>query len=145
MKILGIDYGKKRIGLAISDSLQILATPMPTLEVKSISDAISKLQNIIRSQNAKRVIIGLPLGSKGDETQQSIKVRYFANALKASNGSEIEFWNESLSTKRAEEGKQKRTVRMRKNIDSEAARIILQEYLDHKQEENNNKGPKVSL
>ena len=67
MKILGIDYGEKRIGLAISDELAVIAKPIKTLKVKSFADAVSKLQRIIKRQKIDLVIIGLPLSSKNEE------------------------------------------------------------------------------
>ena len=133
MRTLAIDYGEKRIGLAVSDELHIIAKPMSTLKVKSLSDAVSKIQRIAKSQGIDKIVIGLPLGSKGGETKQSIQTRYFANALESTNGTEIEFWNESFSTQQAKSLPNK-TSSKKKNPDSEAARIILQEFLDSKNE-----------
>lgn len=130
MKVLGIDYGQKRIGLALSDELNLIASPLPTLKVKSLADAVSKVHRITDKQSIKHVVIGLPLGPKREETQQSIRTRYFANSLKNANGTEIHFWNESHTSndaKKSNSGK-----RTNKNLDSEAARIILQEFLDSK-------------
>jgi putative Holliday junction resolvase len=135
MRTLAIDYGEKRVGLAISDELNIIAKPMSILKVSSLSDAISKIHRIIKSQGIDKVIIGLPLGPKGAETKQSIQTRYFANSLKDTNSAAIEFWNESFSTQQAEQySSTTRSSRKKKNPDSEAARIILQEYLDTQNE-----------
>jgi len=133
MKILGIDYGEKRIGLALSDEIGIIASPIPTLKVKSISDAVSKIYRIAKRQNVNKIILGLPLNSKGDETKQSIQTRYFADSLKSTNGVDIEFRNEAYSTKQARKSIRKGSKK--KNLDSEAARIILQEYLDSKNQQ----------
>jgi putative Holliday junction resolvase len=133
MRILSIDYGEKRIGLAISDELNIIAKPMPTLKVNSLSDSVNKIQRIIKSQGIDTAVIGLPLNSKGGETKQSIQTRYFADALKSTNGAEIEFWNESFSTQQAESPAGMTSFK-KKNPDSEAARIILQEFLDSQNE-----------
>ncbi len=137
MKILAIDYGEKRIGLAISDELGIIASPMPVLKVFSLADAIQKIHRIIKTQGVEKVVIGLALGPKREETQQSIQTRYFAESLKNTNGIEIDFWNESFSTNEAIKSEGINTTRKRKNLDSEAARIILQEYLDSKREMSN--------
>lgn len=134
MRILGIDYGEKRIGLAISDESELIASPMTSLKVKSFADAVAKVQRIAKTQNVAAILIGLPLGSKGEETKQSIQVRYFADALKMTNGNKIEFWNESFSTKEASNSTQWGTSRKKKNLDSEVARIILQEYMDYRRE-----------
>lgn len=133
MKYLGVDYGEKRIGLAISDETGLIASPMPVLKVKSLPDAVKKLQRIVKNQNVDKLIIGLPLNQKGGETQQSIKTRYFAQAFENTNGTEVEFWNESYTSAQAKKTSTKGTSRKRKNLDSEAARIILQEYLDSQQ------------
>ena len=134
MKILSIDYGEKRVGLALSDETQTIASPLPTLKVKSLADAVSKTQQMISSQKIEKVLIGLPLGPNREETQQSIKTRYFGDALGRSNGMKPEYWNESLSTQEANKSKRLGTKRKKRNLDSEAARIILQEYLDFKKE-----------
>ena len=134
MKKLGIDYGQKRIGLAISDELETFATPLLALKVKSFADALTKLQRIIKRLKVDEIIIGLPLSMKGNETKQSIQTRYFANALKSTNGSRIKFRNESFSTKEAEQNLKKSSKKSKEKKDSEAARIILQEYLDSKKD-----------
>ncbi|MDD3647459.1 MAG: Holliday junction resolvase RuvX [Candidatus Dojkabacteria bacterium] len=136
MKTLGIDYGDKRIGLAMSDDTGVLASPLPTLKVQSLADSVAKIQRIIKNQKVAKVVLGLPLGPKREETQKSIQIRYFADALKTTNGAQVEFWNEYYSTKSAMQNLPGGTKRKRKNLDSEAARIILQEYLD------NQKNPK---
>jgi putative Holliday junction resolvase len=130
MKLLGIDYGKKRIGLAISDDTGQIAKALSPLKVNSVSDAVAKVHRITSSQKVKRIIVGLPLGTRGNETQQSIKTRYFADALKNTNGVAVEYWNEAFTTSSAAKhiGRGKKTKK--KKLDSEAARIILQEYLD---------------
>jgi putative Holliday junction resolvase len=135
MKILGIDYGEKRIGLAISDNKSIIAKALPPLKVTSVSDAVAKVQRMVETQGVKRIIIGLPLGRQGNETQQSIKTRYFADALRNTNGIQVEYWNEAFSTSQALTKVGRSKKKQKKKLDSEAARIILQEYLDFQNEE----------
>jgi putative Holliday junction resolvase len=134
MKAFAIDYGSKRLGLAISDATGLVARAMPTLKVKNFADAVSKILEIIKKQGADIVVIGLPLSEKREETQESIQVRYFAQSLEITNGIEIVFWNESFSTQQARASLKNGTKRKKANIDSEAARIILQEYLDYKRD-----------
>ena len=129
-----MDYGQKRIGLAISDDFKTFAIPLPVLKVKSFSDAISKLQRIIKSQKIDEIVIGLPLNTKGNETKQSIQTRYFSNALKSTNGANIIFRNELFTTKEAEQNLKNYSPKIKENKDSEAARILLQEYLDSKKD-----------
>jgi len=107
---------------------------MLSLKVKSFADAVSKVQRVAQTQSVSAIVVGLTLGPKREETKQSIQIRYFANALKSTNGSEIEFWNESFSTKEAKNSTKSGTLKKKKNLDSEVARIILQEFLDYKRE-----------
>lgn len=132
MKILGLDYGEKNVGLALSDDLRVIAAPLPVLKVRSLADAVTKVHQIIRKHGVQTVVVGLALGAKREETQQSIQTRYFVDSLTRTNGVKIEFWNESFSTKQARDSSG--SIRKKKNLDSEAARIILQEYLDYKRE-----------
>ena len=132
MKVLAIDHGEKRIGLALSDPRGIIASPLPTLNIKSLVDAIEKIHRISKSQGAELILIGLPLGPNGEETQQSIKVRYFGDTLSRTNGTPVEYWNESFTTQIAQKGPSSK--KKRANFDSEAARIILQEFLDNQSE-----------
>lgn len=134
MKYLGVDYGEKRIGIAVSDEYGIIARAAQTLKVNSLAEAVSKVQRLARSHAVKRIVVGLPLGPNREETQQSIQTRYFANALKNTNGFDVEFWNEAFTTIQASlkvVGKSKK--KKLATIDSEAARILLQEYLDFRQ------------
>lgn len=128
MKILAIDYGEKNIGLAISDEKGIIARAMNDLANRSTSDAIQKIHKIANSHQVKTIVVGLPLGENGEETEQSMKTRYFARALENTDKKDVTFWDESFSTSKAEENAKQIK---KKNIHSEAARIILQEYLDH--------------
>jgi len=134
MRALGVDYGERKIGLAISDESALIATPMLSLKVSSLADAVSKIQRIAKSQDVDKIIVGLPLGPKREETKQSIQTRYFTDTLKSTDGIEIEFWNESFSTQQAKENSKSGTSRKKRNLDSEVARALLQEYLDYKRE-----------
>ena len=129
MRFLSIDHGEKKIGLAISDEKNLIASPLPFLKVISLADSISKINRIIKNQNLKAIVVGLPLSQDRGETQQSIKIRYFADSLKRSNEIEIIFWNESFTTREAETAPL--TRKKSRNLDSESARIILQEFLDN--------------
>jgi putative Holliday junction resolvase len=135
MKILGIDYGEKRIGLAISDKKGLIARPLSPLKVRSVSDAVAKVQRMLGTQGVKRIVVGLPLGRQGNETQQSIKTRYFTDALRNTSEIQVEYWNEAFSTSRATTKVGKSKKKKKKKLDSEAARIILQEYLNFQNEE----------
>jgi putative holliday junction resolvase len=115
--LLGIDYGRRRVGLAISD------------ESESIAQGIDAVLRDKQNKFFIKLIIGIPLGYNGKPTQMSNEVVEFASDLKELSGIEYVMWNETSTSEIArfnlrDTGKY--------NIDSEAARIILQEYLDFK-------------
>lgn len=121
-KYLSIDYGTKNVGLAISDDTKIFAMQLTPVRNKGSIDNILK---VIRDFDVSRIVIGLPLGSNGKETAMSKSIREFASELLFRSGVEIEYWDESYTSKFAS-----KTMRKKGSIDSESARIVLQEYLD---------------
>lgn len=127
MKILAIDHGTKRIGLAISDELGITAKALPVLKVKNEKQALQKILEIIEKENCEKILIGNPSGYANTKSAQSWIVQDFANSLKEKTSAEIIFWDESYSSQKAEENLRNRA---KKNIDSEASKLLLLEYLD---------------
>lgn len=122
MKILGIDYGSKRVGLAISDESQTLARELTILNPKEFWQQISEL---VRDEGVERIIVGLPLNMSGEATQSTRNVQDFFDELQQRLTIPIEFMDERLSSVMAEN-----LPGGRKNVDSLAAQIILQNYLD---------------
>jgi len=134
MKILGIDYGDRKIGLAISDINQKLASRFLTLENISSRKTIEEIKNIISTEEIKEIIIGLPVGLK-IESEQTQKTRDFISCLKKETDITIKKINEVFTSRMAEENLLNAGVKreeMKKIIDQEAARIILQDYLDNR-------------
>lgn len=131
-KILSIDFGSKRVGLAEADD-NLIAFAIDPITYTDYNKMLSEIITLINVEEYSKLIIGLPLGYEYKETQMSKVVRSFATDLKNQLGGayEIIFWNEVLTSEMAK----KNIQGMRKSVDSEAARIILQEYLDHKNEE----------
>lgn len=129
MKTLSIDHGEKRIGFAISDEDGYIATP---LRQRIVSTNVSDIQvtiEEINEHNPDQILVGVPLGLEGKETQQSRRISAYINKIKMLTIIPILTWNESYSSVQAKQiAKKKRT----RDIDSESARIILQEYLDFK-------------
>lgn len=122
MKILGIDYGSKRVGLAISDESHTLARE---LDIWSPTEFWEKIDALVAEQEIKRIIIGLPLNMSGEHTESTRRVQEFCDKLEEHTTIPIEYMDERLSSVMAGNlpgGK--------KNIDSLAAQIILQNYLD---------------
>jgi putative holliday junction resolvase len=134
MKILAIDHGTKKIGLAVSDETLLIAAPLDTIRPKSIDEALQTLAKIVEFHQISEIIIGIPYLSDQSDNPQSLIIKNFANKLQEYVGLNISFWDESFSSQIAEKGARKRK---RKNSDSEAARIILQEYLDYIRNEKN--------
>jgi putative Holliday junction resolvase len=134
MRMLGIDYGNKRIGLAVSDRNEKLASCFLTLENKSLESSINKIRKIIAENNIEKVIIGIPVGFKG-ESRQAKKTREFAIELKKETNLPIIEINEIFTSKMAKKNLLNAGINskeFKKNIDQEAARIILQDYLDRR-------------
>lgn len=133
-RCIGIDLGTKRVGLALSDSLNIIASPFKTLTFIDNDDLISKLSNVINDNNVKTIILGLPLNMSGVDTEQTKKVRTFKNVLAKLN-IPIFFEDERLSSVSAKKSLVMQNVKTGHNkaeIDRTAAAIILQQFLDKK-------------
>lgn len=135
-KILSIDFGLRRVGLAIADSRDSIAFSTEPIKYKNYLNLINILQQFINKEKYSIIVIGIPLGYEQKETQMSLQVRAFAEDIKKDIIQEvkIEFWNEVLTSKMAHFNLRK--SRNKSSIDSESARIILQEYLDYQIEKN---------
>lgn len=127
-KILGIDVGQRRVGLAISDDLNIIATPYKTIKR---AGAISEIKTIIVKEGIELVVVGLPLLASGDPGSQATDVELFVKELKADIDQKIEYENEFLSSVEAIEklkSSKKRNI-AKEEIDQMAAAIILESYI----------------
>jgi len=133
MRILGLDIGTKRIGVALSDPLGITAQGFVTLEREKIHDIMDHLRGIIEEQSVKEVIIGLPLNMDGSYGPQAAGAISFAESLKERLKIPVKLWDERMSTMEAERvmiaGGASRGKR-KKRIDKLAAQLILQSYLN---------------
>ncbi len=133
-RILGIDYGTQRIGLALSDPLHIIASPFQTLVYRGLEECIHSIQGIITDKEVELIVLGLPLGMKNQETEMTKQVRVFAQALEVLK-LPIQFLDERLSSISAEKSLIQQQVKTGHNkalIDQRAAAIVLQQYLDTK-------------
>jgi len=131
-RILGIDYGDSRIGLALSDSLKIIASPFRTIPNKGDDWVISKLKAIILEKKIECFVVGLPIGLKGQDTYQTKKVRVFAHTITILN-IPIHLQDERLSSISAEKSLIQQNIKTGHNkymIDQRAAAIFLQQFLD---------------
>lgn len=131
-RVLAIDYGEKRIGLAISD--KDLALPYEMIENKNLKFVIEKIDKIIKKEDIDKIIVGLPksLQGKGAKNQ---KLDYFVASLKQKTGLKIILFDERMSSKAADKFKQKGDHKETGWRDKVSAAIILQDYLDSKNNE----------
>ncbi|MBW2558845.1 MAG: Holliday junction resolvase RuvX [Deltaproteobacteria bacterium] len=134
MIILGLDYGEKRIGVAICDELGMTARGVATIASKYWKKDIEQVEVLVKKYNVEKIVIGYPVRLDGMEGIQCEKVNMFVDALEAGVSVPVEKWNEALSTKEAEDLLIEAGVNRRKRrgvVDKLAAAIILQDYLDH--------------
>lgn len=130
MRILGIDYGSTRVGLALSDEIGMLATPLETVEQAA---CLARIREVIRTKQVQRIVIGLPRNMDGSEGPATQRVREFIRALTAETGLEVIAWDERLTTRFVERMLIEADVSRKKRktvIDKLAAQQILQAYLD---------------
>ena len=121
-KVLGVDFGERRIGLAIAESG--LAEPFSIVEVGDQDSAVGKIAEVCQQEEIQKIILGLPRGSK--------RVKKFGQRLAEETGLKVVFWDETLTSEEAlskmiQAGK---SQKKRRNLDDISAAIILQEYLD---------------
>jgi len=132
-RILGIDYGSRRVGLAISDPLAITAQPYATWRRADEKDLLSRITALVRSENVELVIVGFPLTLKGTKSQRSLSTERFAGRLKEACTVPVLLWDERLTTVQAHRALHlmgKAPSRTRDRVDVIAAALMLQSYLD---------------
>lgn len=133
MRALGIDFGTKRIGLAISDPEGRTAVPLTTLERKDNRSALREIAAIVRREGVERLVVGEPVGLDGSRGEAAERARQFGERLAAVTGLPVEMVNESLTSVEAAERLRAAGVDPRRNpgrLDAVAAQILLQEALD---------------
>ena len=133
VKILGVDFGLKRVGLAVCDTMWILATPLPAFRTSSMRVSIDGVARVAAERGVCGIVVGLPLNLDGTESEQSGRVRAFARNLAKVTGLDVDLCDERLTTVEADELLAEAGVKRadrEKLIDSMAAKIILQSYID---------------
>lgn len=131
-RLLGIDHGDRRIGIALSDPIPMIASPLKTIIINNNKEAINAIIELVYEYEVVLVVIGLPTGLKGNETAQTKHVIKFAEELK-NNGIEIALQDERLSSVSAKKSYRNEGRKVRGNkglIDQTAAAILLQQYID---------------
>lgn len=133
MRILALDHGSKRIGVAISDPSRIIAQPLVQLDAEPFTKFLECLRELIRTQEVSLIIVGMPRNMDGSYGDAAARVREFVTALREALTASILTWDERLTTAQAQRlliaggaSRQKRKER----VDQTAAAILLQSYLD---------------
>ena len=134
-RILALDIGDKRIGVAMSDPTETLASPLTIIERISDENAIVRILKIVSDNNAAKIVVGLPRSMNGNIGHQAEKVQSFTETLQLHATVPIEYRDERLTTVTAVRLKQEASSRKpnrKTRYDAMAAAIILQEHLDEK-------------
>jgi len=134
-RVLGVDYGERKVGLAVSDPLKIIAGPLATERVSSMAEAAEKVLGRASEYDVELILVGYPWNLKGEKSRQTLRVDTFIEMLRTDGRFPVEIWDESFSSERAKDiliAKGIKTGHNKTKVDEMAARIILQEYLDSK-------------
>jgi len=133
MRILALDHGTVRIGVALSDELKMIASPLEFIPAEPFADVLTRLKTLVREKEVELVVIGMPRNMDGSYGPAAEKVREFATALKDALAIPLKMWDERLTSTQANrmmaESGVKRDQRKGK-VDGMAAAIFLQSYLD---------------
>jgi putative Holliday junction resolvase len=131
-RIMGLDVGDRRIGVAVSDELGLTAQPVLTLVRKNRRQDFGSLARLLRKYGCELVVVGNPLYMSGDMSPQAVKAQAFAEALRVETNVTIQLWDERLSSTEAHRHLDAagRTGNRRDVIDQVAAVLILQSFLD---------------
>ena len=132
-RILALDLGRKRIGLALSDPLGITAQGLPTLARTRIREDLAALDALIRKHDVKLILMGHPLHMSGDESGQGLYTREFAGRLSEFTGREVRLWDERLTSVEAGRVLKQSGIGIEKRaqaVDRLSAVILLASYLD---------------
>ncbi len=136
-KIMGIDYGKARIGIAISDLLGMVANPVGTINEKHFPSQLQAVAEVVKKQAPGKIVMGLPRNMDGSEGGSAELVREFGEKLSEMTGVTLEFLDERLTTISAHKMLSEMNVngskKRREIVDTLSAVIILQNYLDKKE------------
>jgi putative Holliday junction resolvase len=133
MRILALDHGTVRIGVAVSDEMKMIAAPLEYIPAEPFADFLGRLKEIIRDKEVELILIGMPRNMNGSYGPAALKVQEFVAVLNSALTVPIKLWDERLTSTQANryliEGNVRRADRKQK-VDKAAAAILLQSYLD---------------
>jgi len=131
MTVLGIDYGERRIGLAITDELDMIASPLKTIENNPAT--LAEIKKVVDERKVDTIVVGLPLSLSGEMGPSGLKAKAFADSLRAEVSITVDTFDERLTTVQAERSMLRHDVtraKRAKHINEMAAQILLQSYVD---------------
>jgi putative Holliday junction resolvase len=132
-RVLGLDLGKARVGVAVDDELGSMAHPRGVLPAKDRTKLLAAIEALARKEGATRIIVGLPVDMRGHEGDPAKQARAMAQAIADATGLEIELWDERMTTlvaARALATSEVRGEKAKRHIDEASAVAILQSWLD---------------
>lgn len=133
MRVLALDHGAKRIGVAISDELKVIAQPLEFISAEPFADFLMRLKELIRQKEVELILIGMPRNMDGSYGPAALKVQEFVAVLKDAITIPVKTWDERLTSAQANRFLISTGVRRSKRkekVDQTAAAILLQSYLD---------------
>ena len=133
MRILALDHGTRRTGVAISDELKMIAQPLEFIPTEPFASLLDRLKAILREKEVELILVGMPRNMDGSYGEAAVKVQAFVGALREAIALPIQTWDERLTSAQAQrlliQGGVRREKRKTK-VDQTAAAILLQSYLD---------------
>ena len=133
MRVLAIDHGTVRMGIAMSDELKMIAQPLEFIPAEPYSGFLDRLRELLREYEVELILLGMPRNMDGSYGEASAKVRDFEAVLKNSITVPIKTWDERLTSVQANRALSQgraRKKKKRQNVDAMSAAILLQSYLD---------------
>jgi putative Holliday junction resolvase len=131
-RILAIDFGERRIGLALSDPLGITAQGLPTIDTRKIKDVFGYIRNLVVEKEVVKLVVGMPQNMNGSVGAQGEKVRKFIQTLAQKTGVEVITWDERLTSVQSLKSMREMGTKQKKKgvTDRISATLILQSYLE---------------
>ena len=133
MRVLAIDHGTKRMGIAVSDELGILAQPLEFIPANPFDKFLARLKEILGDREIEQILVGMPRNMDGSYGPQALKVQDFVAVLKNSLLQPVKTWDERLTTVQAAgalRASGKKAEQQKEKVDAAAAAVLLQGYLD---------------
>ncbi|MBM3845795.1 MAG: Holliday junction resolvase RuvX [Verrucomicrobia bacterium] len=133
MRILGLDHGTKRIGVALSDELKFIAQPLEHIPAEPADDALKAIISLVKTRDVELILVGMPRNMDGTYGEAAQKVKAFIEQLSALCPVPIRSWDERLTSAQANRALISANVRRdqrKQKVDGVAAAVLLQSYLD---------------